>query len=171
MVSKSGHKYVMNDTSKKKRIVVGKRGSVSSDNVDQLTKDNDTDNSSNSDCGQQLDKRSNGQMNNPATVHSVNKNGNELKDHQWTVNDLTSFNPFVINVQVDIVAWTLFFVALFFRLWKLDYPRNIVFDELHYGRFISMYIRGIFFFDSQPPLGKQLISLAAYLGLFLNFFC
>lgn len=36
------------------------------------------------------------------------------------------------------------------------------FDELHYGRFISLYLRRTFFFDSQPPLGKQLISLSAY---------
>lgn len=38
------------------------------------------------------------------------------------------------------------------------------FDELHYGRFISFYIKGIFFFDSQPPLGKQLVAATAYLA-------
>lgn len=38
------------------------------------------------------------------------------------------------------------------------------FDELHYGRFVSLYLRRTFFFDSQPPLGKQLISLSAYLS-------
>lgn len=49
----------------------------------------------------------------------------------------------------------------------------ISFDELHYGRFVSLYLRRTFFFDSQPPLGKQLIALSAYLsgykGEFNNF--
>lgn len=29
-----------------------------------------------------------------------------------------------------------------------------------------MYIRGIFYFDSQPPFGKQLIAMVAYLSGF-----
>ena len=48
------------------------------------------------------------------------------------------------------------------------------FDELHYGRFVSLYLQRIFFFDSQPPLGKQLIALSAYFagykGQFANNF-
>lgn len=35
------------------------------------------------------------------------------------------------------------------------------FDELHYGKYISLYMRNIFFFDQHPPLGKQLISVMA----------
>lgn len=34
------------------------------------------------------------------------------------------------------------------------------FDELHYGRYVTLYTKGIFFFDSHPPLGKQLLYLA-----------
>lgn len=36
------------------------------------------------------------------------------------------------------------------------------FDELHYGRYVSLYAKGIFFFDAHPPLGKQLLYLAGY---------
>lgn len=36
------------------------------------------------------------------------------------------------------------------------------FDELHYGKYVSLYMKKTFFFDSHPPLGKQLIALFAY---------
>jgi len=38
------------------------------------------------------------------------------------------------------------------------------FDELHYGKYVSLYIRGIFFFDPHPPLGKQLITASVALA-------
>ncbi len=37
------------------------------------------------------------------------------------------------------------------------------FDELHYGKYASLYLRKIFFFDPHPPLGKQLVAASAYL--------
>lgn len=40
------------------------------------------------------------------------------------------------------------------------------FDELHYGKYAGLYMQNTFFFDSQPPLGKQLVALAAYLAGF-----
>lgn len=40
------------------------------------------------------------------------------------------------------------------------------FDELHYGKYVSLYMKNIFFFDSHPPLGKQLIAAVAYLAGF-----
>ena len=40
------------------------------------------------------------------------------------------------------------------------------FDELHYGKYVSFYMKNMFFFDSQPPLGKQLLAIPAYLAGF-----
>lgn len=43
---------------------------------------------------------------------------------------------------------------------------NCRFDELHYGKYVSLYMKNTFFFDSHPPLGKQLIAAVAYLAGF-----
>ena len=40
------------------------------------------------------------------------------------------------------------------------------FDELHYGKYVSLYLRNTFFFEKHPPLGKQLIAGVAYLAGF-----
>ncbi|MDD4988861.1 MAG: phospholipid carrier-dependent glycosyltransferase [Candidatus Pacebacteria bacterium] len=38
------------------------------------------------------------------------------------------------------------------------YPKEVVFDEVYFGKFASNYITGNYFFDLHPPLGKLLIS-------------
>lgn len=64
---------------------------------------------------------------------------------------------------------TLFIIAMISfitRFYNLEDPRAIVFDELHYIKFITLYLKRIFFFDPQPPLGKQLMTVVAYLSNF-----
>ncbi|KAL1491635.1 hypothetical protein ABEB36_012204 [Hypothenemus hampei] len=73
---------------------------------------------------------------------------------------------FKINIELDIVSIILFIGAVATRMYKLEQPRNIVFDELHYGKYVSLYMKNTFFFDSHPPLGKQLVALAAYIAGF-----
>lgn len=43
------------------------------------------------------------------------------------------------------------------------HPNQTVFDEVHFGKFISGYLTGEYFFDIHPPLGKLLISGLGYL--------
>lgn len=40
------------------------------------------------------------------------------------------------------------------------------FDELHYGKYVSLYMKRTFYFDPHPPFGKQLIAVAAYIAGF-----
>ncbi|KAF8075850.1 glycosyltransferase family 39 protein [Lyophyllum atratum] len=60
----------------------------------------------------------------------------------------------------------LFFVVLVaagVRLFRLSKPNSVVFDEVHFGKFASKYIKTQYFVDVHPPLAKLLITLAAFL--------
>ncbi|XP_063529348.1 protein O-mannosyltransferase 1 [Cydia strobilella] len=72
----------------------------------------------------------------------------------------SSPSSFYLHIKIDLVCLTLLVITLCTRLYNLHEPRYIVFDELHYGRYVSLYTKGIFFFDAHPPLGKQLLYLA-----------
>ncbi|KAF9804116.1 hypothetical protein SFRURICE_020544 [Spodoptera frugiperda] len=65
-----------------------------------------------------------------------------------------------LRLEINLVFLGLLALALCTRLPHLDEPHYIVFDELHYGRYVSLYTKGVFFFDAHPPLGKQLLYLA-----------
>ncbi|EDW41120.1 protein O-mannosyltransferase 1 [Drosophila sechellia] len=98
----------------------------------------------------------------------INKNSAGAASAEERKTSSASSQPFTVNLSIDLFSWTLFLLAFGTRFYKLATPPHIVFDELHYGKYISMYMRNIFFFDQHPPLGKQLIaglvSLAGYDG-------
>ncbi|KAF9395803.1 hypothetical protein CPC16_006840 [Podila verticillata] len=54
-------------------------------------------------------------------------------------------------------------VAVFVRIWKLAVPSAVVHDEQHFGGFAADYIKGEFYMDVHPPLGKMLFATVAYL--------
>ncbi|CAG8634673.1 1758_t:CDS:10 [Dentiscutata erythropus] len=57
-------------------------------------------------------------------------------------------------------------IAFFVRLFHIEHPNSVVFDEVHFGGFASKYIKGTFFMDVHPPLAKLLITFAGVLGGF-----
>ncbi|KAG0330772.1 hypothetical protein BG000_011467 [Podila horticola] len=57
-------------------------------------------------------------------------------------------------------------IAVFVRIWKLAVPSAVVHDEQHFGGFAADYIKGEFYMDVHPPLGKMLFAAVAY---FLGF--
>jgi len=75
-------------------------------------------------------------------------------------------NPFFINVKIDAMAVLIFVVGVFTRILRLESPNHVVFDEMHYGKYASLYLKNTFFFDSNPPLGKMMIAFAGYLAGF-----
>ena len=55
-------------------------------------------------------------------------------------------------------------LALLTRFAMLNHPRQVVFDEYHFGKFVNGYITGKYFFDIHPPLGKILIAAVGWMG-------
>ncbi|KAI0788750.1 O-mannosyltransferase [Abortiporus biennis] len=63
-----------------------------------------------------------------------------------------------------VIALTVLAFAL--RFYKINFPDQVVFDEVHFGKFASYYIKREYYFDVHPPLAKLLFGLA---GWFVGF--
>lgn len=50
------------------------------------------------------------------------------------------------------------FLTRFLFLW---YPAEVVFDEVHFGKFVSAYFTHQYYFDIHPPLGKLMVAFNA----------
>lgn len=66
-----------------------------------------------------------------------------------------------------ILLITLGLLTRFLFVW---YPAEVVFDEVHFGKFVSAYYTGEYYFDIHPPLGKLLIAgFAKFFGFHAGF--
>ncbi|KAJ5554429.1 Glycosyl transferase family 39 [Penicillium frequentans] len=54
-------------------------------------------------------------------------------------------------------------LAFITRFWRIDYPNEVVFDEVHFGKFASYYLQRTYFFDVHPPFGKLLFAFVGWL--------
>lgn len=57
-------------------------------------------------------------------------------------------------------------IAFALRFYKINQPDQVVFDEVHFGKFASFYITREYYFDVHPPFAKLLFGLA---GWFVGF--
>ncbi|KFY84088.1 hypothetical protein V500_09585 [Pseudogymnoascus sp. VKM F-4518 (FW-2643)] len=48
------------------------------------------------------------------------------------------------------------------RFWGISHPNEVVFDEVHFGKFASYYLERTYFFDVHPPFGKLLFALMGW---------
>jgi dolichyl-phosphate-mannose-protein mannosyltransferase len=54
-------------------------------------------------------------------------------------------------------------LAFVTRFWGISHPDQVVFDEVHFGKFASYYLQRTYFFDVHPPLGKLLFAFAGWI--------
>ncbi|MFT7805001.1 protein O-mannosyl-transferase 1 isoform X1 [Arapaima gigas] len=80
--------------------------------------------------------------------------------------------PPAVAVDVDLVLVAVTVLALLTRLWGIQFPKAVVFDEVYYGQFVSLYMKQLFFIDdSGPPLGHMILALGGgYCWLYITSF-
>jgi len=59
-----------------------------------------------------------------------------------------------------MIVTTIAFAVRFYKIW---YPKEVVFDEVHFGKFASYYLERTFFFDVHPPFAKMMIAFVGWL--------
>lgn len=69
------------------------------------------------------------------------------------------------EASMAVVAF-LTLLAFALRFYKINHPDQVVFDEVHFGKFAAHYISREYYFDVHPPLAKLLFGLA---GWFVGF--
>ncbi|KAJ2871488.1 hypothetical protein GGH93_004786 [Coemansia aciculifera] len=104
----------------------------------------------------------------------------EKKDLDFSSSNNSTLTPFSSGdrqhqrFSISRNQWiTLGFIMLaaaYVRLWRLSNPAQVVFDEVHFGKFAGKYLNGTYFFDVHPPLAKMMFAaagkLAGYDGVF-----
>jgi dolichyl-phosphate-mannose-protein mannosyltransferase len=53
-------------------------------------------------------------------------------------------------------------LAFVTRFYGISHPDQVVFDEVHFGKFASYYLQRTYFFDVHPPFGKLLFAMMGW---------
>ncbi|KAI9476699.1 Dolichyl-phosphate-mannose-protein mannosyltransferase-domain-containing protein, partial [Coemansia mojavensis] len=64
--------------------------------------------------------------------------------------------------QQALVCFLPTIAAAVARLWHIETPNRVTWDESHFGRMGAMYLNHTFIRDAHPPLGKLMIALAQH---------
>ncbi|ODV62939.1 dolichyl-phosphate-mannose-protein mannosyltransferase PMT2 [Ascoidea rubescens DSM 1968] len=73
-------------------------------------------------------------------------------------------NQSLLKAEAIIMPIVFTLLSLFTRMYKIGINNHVVWDEAHFGKFGSYYLRHEFYHDVHPPLGKMLVGLSGYLA-------
>ena len=71
-----------------------------------------------------------------------------------------------INEFDIFIIFFILFLSFLVRIWMFYHPKNIIFDEVHFGTFVNKYNSGEYFFDIHPPLAKLIFY---WISLLFNY--
>jgi len=93
--------------------------------------------------------------------------------------DRSCLKPFLIGRKSEKMefkpldaALLIFFIwaGVFSRVFRIQFPRTAVFDEIYFGNFTNNYIQGLYFFDIHPPLAKLIMAAAAKISNYADMY-
>ncbi|KAI5953661.1 PMT4 [Candida jiufengensis] len=82
-----------------------------------------------------------------------------IKKKKVTIQDNTKENELKYYIVLSFITA----LAFYLRFTKLGTPDQVVFDEVHFGKFASYYLERTYFFDLHPPFAKLLIAFVGWL--------
>ncbi|KAI9323997.1 Dolichyl-phosphate-mannose-protein mannosyltransferase-domain-containing protein [Obelidium mucronatum] len=85
------------------------------------------------------------------------------KDSKRRRQDADSASYKLWHVYVPVALTVL---SLWTRLYKISWANYVVWDEAHFGKFASQYLKREFYFDVHPPMGKMLLGLSGLLSFY-----
>ncbi|KAK7687882.1 hypothetical protein QCA50_009101 [Cerrena zonata] len=88
----------------------------------------------------------------------------EYEEHHTGILPSRSYVESFLNTESAsaVIVALLTAVAFITRFYKINHPDQVVFDEVHFGKFASYYLRREYYFDVHPPLAKMLFGLAGW---------
>ncbi|TLS29449.1 hypothetical protein PpBr36_00213 [Pyricularia pennisetigena] len=99
-------------------------------------------------------------------VPGANKKNEEKSSQPMDLNDIKkAAKGQPVGPERDHqAAFTIMTVLAFItRFWGISHPNEVVFDEVHFGKFASYYLQKTYFFDVHPPFGKLLFAFMGWL--------
>ena len=63
-----------------------------------------------------------------------------------------------------LITLTFAILGVLTRYFRITAGKYVLWDEAHFGKFGSHYLKRTFYFDVHPPLGKMLVGLAGWLA-------